>query len=439
MGSRLQALKDARDNNSGSATEPIKHATIQALENARDYQPVTNEESERPADGSEGHAGETAYSARRSPSAADNAETPAGGSQDYSEQSQVNFSQQPQERGEQSQASSSRRPQDDYGESSPANEIESSPRQLQDDDGQSSPTNDDQSSSQQPQDYNEQSLPANDGESSSQQPQDDDEQSLPANDGKSSSQQPQDDDEQSQANSSRSGDIQTGGKRKRRINSSEAESDHEPPARQNTAALSSQAVLTFGTAPGTTGVQLATNKAVNRRTANDYANTPAGKLFSCPVPQCQAPITEAWTVVRFYKHMEDDMHTTYFYQNGSNSHKCPFGCHKGFLNDFALHRHIQQKLCEEADKLFTDIKICQQCDDRSGKTPDIIGALDHFEDDHHDLISVNGSPYVCALCNIGFPTKELLWGHLALDSQISTSHTAVAKANNMWYPSPTIA
>jgi len=82
-----------------------------------------------------------------------------------------------------------------------------------------------------------------------------------------------------------------------------------------------------------------------------------------------------------------------------------------------------------------EIKTCKQGADT---TPDIIGALNHLERDHGHLLSVNGSPYVCAVCAIGFPTKELLWDHLALDSGASASHTAFLKANNMWYPTPTI-
>jgi hypothetical protein len=76
----------------------------------------------------------------------------------------------------------------------------------------------------------------------------------------------------------------------------------------------------------------------------------SGRMFSCLVPQCRATITETQTNEKFYKHMEDDTHTTYLYQH--KSHICPFGCNKGYLNDFALYRHIQKNLCEEAGSLL---------------------------------------------------------------------------------------
>jgi hypothetical protein len=162
-------------------------------------------------------------------------------------------------------------------------------------------------------------------------------------------------------------------------------------------------------------------------TTNDYANVPSGRIFSCPVPQYRATITETWTNEMFYKHMEDDVHTTYMYYY--DSHICPFECHQEFLNDFALFRHIQKQSCEKAAKLFHEIKTCKQCNDHS---PDIIGALDHLEDDHSDLLSVTGSPYVCTICNVGFPTRELFRGHFVLVSQVSTSHIAIVKSHNIW-------
>jgi len=55
--------------------------------------------------------------------------------------------------------------------------------------------------------------------------------------------------------------------------------------------------------------------------------------------------------------MEDDFHSTYFYHG--QSHRCPFGCHEGFFDDSALHRHIQKQLCEQANTLLADIKICK--------------------------------------------------------------------------------
>jgi hypothetical protein len=55
-------------------------------------------------------------------------------------------------------------------------------------------------------------------------------------------------------------------------------------------------------------------------------------------------ITEAWTIGKFYKYMDVSLHTTYFYQVGT--HAYPFGCEKGFLNDYDLHKHIQKDMCE---------------------------------------------------------------------------------------------
>ena len=124
--------------------------------------------------------------------------------------------------------------------------------------------------------------------------------------------------------------------------------------------------------------------------------------------------------------MEDDFHSTYFYHG--QSHRCPFRCHEGFFHDFALHRHIQKQLCEQADALLADIKMCKQCNDRSGRTPDIIGALSHLDDDHPDLLSISGSPYACAMCNVRFPTQELFCSHLARVRQVSSSHVAVGKS-----------
>jgi hypothetical protein len=147
-------------------------------------------------------------------------------------------------------------------------------------------------------------------------------------------------------------------------------------------------------------------KAINRNTANDYSNVPSGKMFSFPVPQCSATITEAWTNEKLYKHMDDDIHTTYLCEQ--DSHVCPFDCEMGFLNDFALFHHIQKKSCEKAEKLLEKIKTCEQCND--GEVPDIIGALNHVENDHPHLLLVNGSPYVYAIYAIGFPYSRTLLG-----------------------------
>jgi hypothetical protein len=90
---------------------------------------------------------------------------------------------------------------------------------------------------------------------------------------------------------------------------------------------------------------------------NEYANVPSGRMFSCPVPQCRANITEAWTNEMFYKHMEDDMHTTYLYPQ--DSYIFSFKCHQRFLNDFALFCYIQKQSCEKPAKLFVEIKTCK--------------------------------------------------------------------------------
>ena len=127
------------------------------------------------------------------------------------------------------------------------------------------------------------------------------------------------------------------------------------------------------------------------------------------------------------------MHTAYLYQ--TNSHRYLFGCHQGFLNDFALFRHTQKHSCEKVDNLLERTKTCKQCVDT---TPDIISTLNYLEDGHGHPLSVNGSPYVCAVCAIGFHTEELLWGHLVLVGGISISHTAAFETHNMWYPAPVI-
>lgn len=115
-------------------------------------------------------------------------------------------------------------------------------------------------------------------------------------------------------------------------------------------------VVTFGTTPSLIPPRSlpASNKAINRRTANDFAGVPSGKTFACPVLGCHAPVTESWSIDRFYKHIEDDMHTTYFYDNGI--HQCPFSCHNEYLSDFALHRPCQKQMCEQANKLFEEIE-----------------------------------------------------------------------------------
>jgi hypothetical protein len=108
-------------------------------------------------------------------------------------------------------------------------------------------------------------------------------------------------------------------------------------------------------------------------------------------------MTEAWSIEKFYKHLDDDIYTTYLDQSGT--HSCLFGCDKGFLNDFALHRHIQASSCEESDKLVKGLLKCKTC---NGTTfSDIIDALDHLEQSHTQLLTVAVSPYVCLTCDIG--------------------------------------
>jgi hypothetical protein len=232
-------------------------------------------------------------------------------------------------------------------------------------------------------------------------------------------------------------------KRKRHI--SDDESDEEPhqapeqepeqvPEQELEQESEEDNVVTFGTA--TAGPPVSSSKAINRRTAKDYANAPSGRVFSCPVPGCEDTITETWTVDKFYKHLNEEIHTIYFEEVGS--HVCPFGCEEGFLNDYALHKHIQKQSCESAAKLLARIKNCSQCNGTSGRVPDIIGALDHLADDHPQLMSVAGSPYVCAPCGVGFPTEALFWGYLALVSGRSDAHPAKIRSLNMVYPAPPI-
>lgn len=184
-------------------------------------------------------------------------------------------------------------------------------------------------------------------------------------------------------------------------------------------------IITFGAAAPTTSV--VSTKPINRRTANDYAGT-SGMVYSCPVAECEQPMNEAYTIERFYKHLDEALHTDYFYQK--NTYVCPFGCQTGFLNDFAVPLHIQQSLCKESNALLAGLEACKQCNNGNNFS-DIIGALNHFEDDHEDLKTRAGSRYVCDPYDIAFPTKELLWGHLALVSQRTDGHPAVTEARNL--------
>jgi hypothetical protein len=119
---------------------------------------------------------------------------------------------------------------------------------------------------------------------------------------------------------------------------------------------------------------------------------------------------------KFYKHLDDDIHTEYVYQSGT--HPCLSRREKGFFNDFALHRHIQASSCEESDELLRDVLKCKACNDTT--FPDIIGALDHLEHSHSQLLTVADSPYVCLTCDIGFPNKELFWVISVLIATVKT-------------------
>jgi len=102
-------------------------------------------------------------------------------------------------------------------------------------------------------------------------------------------------------------DFETGTKRKRRADSSDAGSEQEVPAGDE----ESSPLVTFGAAPTSTQRTFAAStKAINRRTANDLAGVPSGKVFACPLANCNASITESWSIQQFYKHMEDGFHST---------------------------------------------------------------------------------------------------------------------------------
>lgn len=56
--------------------------------------------------------------------------------------------------------------------------------------------------------------------------------------------------------------------------------------------------------------------------------------------------------------MEDVVHTTAFYE--ASPHVCPYGCSKGFMNEFSLRRHVQESKCEKTDDLLEKIKNIAQ-------------------------------------------------------------------------------
>lgn len=128
-------------------------------------------------------------------------------------------------------------------------------------------------------------------------------------------------------------------------------------------------------------------------------STTGGTVYPCPVAGCEKTFNKAYIIDRFYKQLDDTLHTEYFHQR--NTHMCPFGCPEGFLNDFALYRHIQQSWCKESDTLIYDIKTRTQCDDGSFLPVDIMDVLDHIEDNHSALVA--RIRYVCEKCNAMMP------------------------------------
>lgn len=129
--------------------------------------------------------------------------------------------------------------------------------------------------------------------------------------------------------------------------------------------------------------------------------------------------------------MEDVAHTAYLYQE--QHHCCPFGCQKGFLNDFALHRHIQESKCENIEDFSREIQSCKHC---QTTFPDFIGALNHLEQAHSTLMAINA--FRCSPCSLGFPTEDLYWGHLAFESNCGDAQPVVTEAQGLWYPQPEV-
>ncbi|CAD0088305.1 unnamed protein product [Aureobasidium mustum] len=127
--------------------------------------------------------------------------------------------------------------------------------------------------------------------------------------------------------------------------------------------------------------------------------------------------------------MEDVAHTAYLYQE--QHHCCPFGCQKEFLNDFALHRHIQECKCENVEDFSQEIQSCKHC---HATFPDVIGALNHSEQAHNALTASHASQ--CRFCNIEFLVEELYRGHIALQSKRGDAHPMVTKAQGLRYPQP---
>ncbi|KAH0348411.1 hypothetical protein KCU81_g3307, partial [Aureobasidium melanogenum] len=71
----------------------------------------------------------------------------------------------------------------------------------------------------------------------------------------------------------------------------------DPTAATTVPSQGTVAQIIFGTAAPTTPI--VSNKAINRRTANDYAGTRSGMVFSCLITGCEQPINEAWTIKKF--------------------------------------------------------------------------------------------------------------------------------------------
>lgn len=156
------------------------------------------------------------------------------------------------------------------------------------------------------------------------------------------------------------------------------------------------------------------------RVADDYAGTTAGMVFNCAVPGCKAKFTPERTVERFYNHLNNPIHYSFYYRN--KQHRCPFGCEKGFYNEFALDRHIRDARYEKAEDLEAEIRKYKHC---AATLPDMLGAPDHLEQVHSHLLA--STTYTCTPCGVGFPLEALLWAHLALKSARSDAHTVVTK------------
>ncbi|KAH0160258.1 hypothetical protein KCU67_g6797, partial [Aureobasidium melanogenum] len=219
----------------------------------------------------------------------------------------------------------------------------------------------------------------------------------------------------------------------------ESESDRysnpNPPVNTSTTASTSVTPASIPSTSASTGAPASTacannppasTKPINRRIADDFASTATGMIFSCPVPNCGTAFIQSYTIDSFYRHTENDTHLKHFYD--TRSHPCHFGCEKGFLNELALHRHVQQLMCEEAQDLSEAIKNCSIC---SATFPDALGELVRWEHRHGHVLANTNSLCHCTPCNINFPTKELFWGHMSLVSGRGDSHHMVTKSHDL--------